>query len=90
MPTAKTSEGVACASKWVAARTRSCIGVEASSTKLVVLLFLLRIGKELVCGLDLGKLVFRGRVFVRVGVVLLRQAVVRLLDLRGGGRLAYA
>ena len=85
---AATTEGVARATEGVA--SRSAAGIEACSTKLVVLLPLLRIGEDLVGRLDIGKLVFRVGILVRVWVVFLCEAVVCLLDLGRRRTFAYA
>lgn len=80
---ATTAEGVA---SWRAASAR----IETGGTILVELLLLLRIGQNLVRGLDVGEAVFRVCVFVGIGVVFLSETVVCLLDVGGGGGLVYS
>jgi hypothetical protein len=50
----------------------SSAGVEASGAKLVKLLALLGVGKNLVGGLDIGELVLGLGVLIRIGMVLFR------------------
>ena len=71
--------------KWVTGWTGAGIGIEPGCTKLVELLLLLRIRQDFICGLDIGKLVLGRVILVRIWVIFLGKAVVRLLDLRGGG-----
>lgn len=78
------------AAERIAARARPAAGVKAGGAELVVLLALLGVREHLVGRLDLAELVLRGGVLVRVGVVLLREAVVRLLDVAGARRLVDA
>lgn len=58
--------------------------VECGRAVRVVGFLLLRIRQQLVRGLRFGELVFGAGVLVRVRVVLLREAIVCLLDLRCG------
>lgn len=78
------------AAERITARARPAAGVEAGGAELVVLLALLGVREHLVGRLDLAELVLRGGVLVRVGVELLREAVVRLLDVAGARRLVDA
>lgn len=77
-------EGTARAAERVTSRaTRGATGgVEAGRTKRVILFLLFRIGEDFVGGLDVGKLILGFRVLVRVGMILLGQAVVGFFNIR--------
>ena len=75
------AEGVSASEGMPGAWARAAARVEAGSSKLVELFSLLGIGQNLVGGLDLGELVLGVRVLVRVGMELLGEAIVGLLDL---------
>lgn len=69
-------------------RIEAAVRVKGGFPELVELLLLSGIGENLVCGLDLLKLLPRRRVIVLIWMPFLRQRVIRFLDLGGGGGLA--
>jgi len=71
-------------------RSSSTALVKRRGSKLVVLRFFVGVRQEFVGGLRFAELLLRTGVGVGVRVVLLREAVVRFLDLAGGRGFAYA
>jgi hypothetical protein len=82
-----TTEWVPAAESTRSARSTSTALVESRRAVLIVLRLLRRVRQDFVRGLRLAELLLGLRVLVRVGVVLFRESVVRLLDLGRRGRL---
>lgn len=86
LSTTEAGEWMASTAKWITAGSSSA-RIEASGSKLVKLLPLLRVGQDLIGGLDVGEMLLRTVVLVRIGMVFLGQAIVGLLNI--GSRCAF-
>lgn len=80
--TAKAVERVARTAKRISAGGVA-VGIEARGAKLVKLFLLLGVGEDFVGRLDIGESVLGGGVLVRIGVKLLGEAIIGLLDFGG-------
>lgn len=86
--TTETREWVAASCSAGAARSTARIEaalLERRSAICVPCFLLLRVIEELIRALCVGEFVLRAGIFVRVGVIFLREPVVCFLDLAGGG-----